>query len=573
VFGETEYSYRVRATGSAGPSGYSNVATVTTPAGAVGGLTATIRSNTRILLGWIDQSVGETGFEIERAEGCPGQDFTLLATVSANETSYEDDTAEPETTYAYRMRATSTGGNSEYTREACVTTPPGDPTDVVPKTQSDTAIRISWKDLSSAETGYEIDRGVGCPAASFARLVTVGSDVTEYVDRSALPETTYSYRVRAVNQHGRSEYTAPVCSTTAPIAPSGLVGDAMSPSRIRLAWRDNSGIEKGYEVQRTPAGQEDWENVADLPADSSEYLDVGVSQEAAFSYRVRAYDQNGRSRYAMAEVVSTPAALVVRSAKLTIPTGRASKRKKPTLIAKGEMDIGGTQVDLDGSATLWIGDTPVAIGGFASLRRGKLLRHDEDGIRLDLKPSAQGASRVPFTLTVVGDVAAALEKDGELFLRFKSGAFDAMGVVTLLAGQFNPARGKGTWIDPELNLLMVAATPKRSSFKMKATFPPDDLPDTAPEVSVLLDIFEISFESGAFKQRGKTKYVLSRKFGRVRQKVILDYRRGSLTIVLNGIALQSYDPGTVLVPLAVSIGETQLQDKPMLVVTKRSFRY
>ena len=102
-------------------------------------------------------------------------------------------------------------------------------------------------------------------------------------------------------------------------------------------------------------------------------------------------------------------------------------------------------------------------------------------MRLDLKPSGKGASRVPFALRVVGDVAAALDKDGELFLRFRSGAFDAMGVVTLAGGSFSPARGKGTWIDPELNLLSVAATPKRKSFKMKATFPPNELPETAPD--------------------------------------------------------------------------------------------
>ena len=67
--------------------------------------------------------------------------------------------------------------------------------------------------------------------------------------------------------------------------------------------------------------------------------------------------------------------------------------------------------------------------------------------------------------------------------------------------------------------------------------------------------------------------MLSRRLGPVRQKVILDYRRGTLSITLSGVVLQTYEPGTVLVSLGVSIGTTQLQDRPMLVVTKRSFRY
>ena len=78
----------------------------------------------------------------------------------------------PETTYMYRVRATKGAGASGWSNVAEVTTPPADPADVIPNTRSDTEVRISWKDLSSAETGYEVERGVGCPAASFARSVT-----------------------------------------------------------------------------------------------------------------------------------------------------------------------------------------------------------------------------------------------------------------------------------------------------------------------------------------------------------------------------------------------------------------
>ena len=68
----TEYCYRVRAVNSGGSSGYTPAASATTddppPPTAPTNLVVVSVSSTQIDLTWSDNSIGETGFEIERAE-------------------------------------------------------------------------------------------------------------------------------------------------------------------------------------------------------------------------------------------------------------------------------------------------------------------------------------------------------------------------------------------------------------------------------------------------------------------------------------------------------------------------
>ena len=149
-------------------------------------------------------------------------------------TTYADATAVPESTFTYRVRATSDAGPSRYTNEATVTTPPRDPGGLMSGTVSDTQLLIRWGDLSDAESGYEVERGEGCPGSNFALLATLEADATSFQDDTAEPETTYAYRVRAINENGASDWTPEICATTPPYAPTGLEGDALSPSRIRI---------------------------------------------------------------------------------------------------------------------------------------------------------------------------------------------------------------------------------------------------------------------------------------------------------------------------------------------------
>ena len=87
------------------------------PPAAPSGLTATAVSSTTIDLDWTDNASNEDGFLIQRKLGTGGT-FGNLDTVGANQTSYSDDTCDPETTYCYQVRAYNTICNATAHRQA-----------------------------------------------------------------------------------------------------------------------------------------------------------------------------------------------------------------------------------------------------------------------------------------------------------------------------------------------------------------------------------------------------------------------------------------------------------------------
>jgi subtilisin len=124
----TSYSYRVRAYNAAGDSGYSNTASAVTQAApavpaAPTNLAATAASKSQINLSWKDNATNETGFRIERCKGSTCTNFTQIATVGANVTTYANTGLSANTTYRYRVRAYNASGNSGYSNIAAATTP------------------------------------------------------------------------------------------------------------------------------------------------------------------------------------------------------------------------------------------------------------------------------------------------------------------------------------------------------------------------------------------------------------------------------------------------------------------
>jgi hypothetical protein len=90
------------------------------------GLSATAISTTEINLSWNDVA-GETGYKLERKTGSGGT-YAQIATPAQNATSYSDSGLTAETTYYYRIRATNSAGDSDYSSEANATTlAPEDP--------------------------------------------------------------------------------------------------------------------------------------------------------------------------------------------------------------------------------------------------------------------------------------------------------------------------------------------------------------------------------------------------------------------------------------------------------------
>lgn len=158
--GSTTYYYRAYAFNASGNSAYTSVVSVTTQApapSAPSSLVATASSSSQINLSWVDNSNNEMGFRIERATSATGP-FTLVATLGANLTSYNNTGLSAATTYYFRVYAYSGAGNSSYSSTASSSTYG---TYSLINTNIVQAKCISCHSGGSAKGGYEMSNYTG----------------------------------------------------------------------------------------------------------------------------------------------------------------------------------------------------------------------------------------------------------------------------------------------------------------------------------------------------------------------------------------------------------------------------
>ncbi len=340
---ESNYQYRVYAYNEAGESEYSEVLDVETlPASledlfAPSGLTAQAESGSEIQLAWEDNSDNETGFELEVAIGDlePAR-FELVMEVPADTTTLRHTGLSANTNYSYRIRAVNDEGFSDYSALASTSTnnsasAPVAPSGLVAQPLNDQEIRLTWRDNSNDETGFELEAalsGVGTP--DFELITTLGENETTFTHSGLSPLTGYVYRARAINDDGFSAYTDLARATTnaapvVPVAPSGLTAEALSIAQVRLAWVDNAGNESGFRVEAyaDDGGGPNFTVIAELGPNINTFDHTGLSPGVEYVYRVKAYNDIGESEpsnTASATTPSAPRGPLNLSAKATSPS-------------------------------------------------------------------------------------------------------------------------------------------------------------------------------------------------------------------------------------------------------------
>jgi len=154
-------------------------------------------------------------------------------------------------------------------------------------------VTIGWTDNSVKEIGYIIERSETTPAA-FTVIDTVLTDEVSFIDSSFINNKTYTYRIKAFNENGESDYSniLSVHTLTIPVvAPTSL---AFSLHAVRgipvLTWDDNSDNETGFKIERrgNKVGNV-YEVVASVDANETTFLDKTVSDSSVYNYRVFAF--------------------------------------------------------------------------------------------------------------------------------------------------------------------------------------------------------------------------------------------------------------------------------------------
>jgi hypothetical protein len=192
----------------------------------------------------------------------------------------QDDTLESITIRPGECTSGNCAGNGDYTLVTAnfdnCKSPPSEPrhvmfNDLAPETidpatqfagkaESASSVKLTWKDNTGDEAGYEIwrRRQVSTDAYSAWEMpVLTAANVREYVDIKLVPSSVYEYKIRAVGSAARSAYTpagatdylrvSTLPDTEPPSPPWNLRTKRTGVDRALLFWgaaADDSGIQE-----------------------------------------------------------------------------------------------------------------------------------------------------------------------------------------------------------------------------------------------------------------------------------------------------------------------------------------
>jgi hypothetical protein len=196
--------------------------------------------------------------------------------------------------------------------EACAEgSPPAAPSDLVVTPLSGSDMRLSWVDRSDNETGFGLWRRSGLE--EWRRIAVLPPNKHETTDRGLLPGRTYSYRLRAHNSSGASDWlrVAQVTTPAVPGRPRHLMAGALSGTQISLTWIHPGIATTGIGIWRRVNGG-DWLRVGVAPPAASTYLDMGLLPDTLYQYQVRAHNNEGASDWSEVATCLTASALSVR---------------------------------------------------------------------------------------------------------------------------------------------------------------------------------------------------------------------------------------------------------------------
>ncbi len=280
----TQYIYRIATITSSNSSDYSSEIIAKTVFPTPSYLSSEVLDDRTANIYWEDNCSFETGFEIERR--AEDEEFNTLIKLPANSTSYTDKNIKFETTYYYRVQATTVVNGSDFSNIEYLNTLFPPPTNLRSEVVSAGKIKLNWNDNCYFEDGYRIERSQN--GSDFKVIKNVNSNITEFMDRDLKYDTNYIYRIQAFTALNISHFTNSTSEYYGLLTPGSFRLSVVADRQVKLKWNDNGKIEEGFKIQRKTENS-DFKTIATIAANSESYVDANTDIHQKYYYRIYSY--------------------------------------------------------------------------------------------------------------------------------------------------------------------------------------------------------------------------------------------------------------------------------------------
>lgn len=233
-------------------------------------LAVSTASTSQLNLSWSAAS-GADSYKIFRSASSGGGFSEIASGVTA--TSYNNTGLSQGTRYYYMIKATNGDGDSAYSSEVNAFTLPGQVTGLSASAQSNTQINLSWNNPSGTETGYQVHRATSSGGTYSSVATPTG---TTFNDTGLTQNSTYYYKVLAVNAAGNGAFSSIVNETTQ--------NNASAPSGVSIATSSSGNYNNAVKVELTTLGSSGQNPMVTAPmSDGSAFSSNQVTLEMYYN--------------------------------------------------------------------------------------------------------------------------------------------------------------------------------------------------------------------------------------------------------------------------------------------------
>ena len=288
------YTYRVQHRNEYGGSAWAETRTVRliVPPTAPTGLTSMLDGDD-VILAWNQPGTGPVdGYNVRhRSEN----DEKWAELARTTQTSHRHDNVAADMEHWYQVQAHNEAGPGPWSNETSMTriTPPDTPSNLnAAGLGSD--IVVTWTRLNAVHlNGYELEITRSDDQAEPNRHPAADATSAQITDATA--DVTYSFRLRAENDAGKSPWTDPTEATriVPPAAPTGVSATADSDS-ITVSWTASTArFVDGYHVQYGVKDSTDTTATATRDATAASFVHSDAVEGVTYQYLVRAHNRAG----------------------------------------------------------------------------------------------------------------------------------------------------------------------------------------------------------------------------------------------------------------------------------------